>query len=107
MKPPVIIAIVIIVIIIIGGAWYAYSNPAIAAMLGLRHTPTQSTTASTTSNGYHGFSGQQGGFAMGSIETLNGNAFTITLSDGTTKNINITGTTFGEPITNTCSPTES
>jgi hypothetical protein len=95
MKPPVIIAIVVIVIIVAGGAWYAYSNPAFAAMLGFKPAPmTQaSPTASSTNPSGRGFGGNRGGFATGSIETLNGNAFIITLSNGTTKNVTITATT--------------
>jgi len=102
MKPTVIIVIVVIALVLIGGAWYAYSNPSIAAMLGLRHSPMQNTSNDSTPNSYSNFGGAQGGFAKGSIEILNGNSFTITLADGTTKNINITGTT--TPHNNTTAP---
>ena len=87
MKPPVIIAIVVVVIILIGGAVYVYTNPALAAMLGLKHAPAQSTTPN------RGFGANRGGLVMGSIEVLNGNDFTVTLSDGTTKDVDITATT--------------
>jgi hypothetical protein len=94
MKPTLIIAI-IVVVIVFGGALYAYMNPQIATELGLRHAPMQSGTASTTPNqdGTHSFNGARGGFVMGSIEVLNDNGFTVTLSDGTTKDINLTATT--------------
>jgi hypothetical protein len=98
MKTRVIIGVVIVVILILaGGAWYAYSNPAIAAELGFRHpAPVAgygSNTGSTTPNGRRGGAFAQGGFESGTIEVLNGTGFTITLSNGDTKNINLSATT--------------
>src|ERR1700744_3198693 len=92
MKPAGIIAIIVVVVILVGGGIYVYTNPALAEKFGLRPTPAQNTTASTTPNGAR-FGGNRGGFATGSIEVLNGKAFTITLSDGSTKDIDTTATT--------------
>ena len=97
MKPPVIIAIVVVIIVGVGGAAYVYTNPAFAAKFGLRHDATQDGMASTTPN--QRFGANSGGFAIGSIETLNGNDFTITLSDSTTKDIDLSATTTLENYT--------
>ena len=101
MKPPVITAIVVVIIVLVGGAAYMYTNPALAAKLGLRHETAQNGMASTTPN--RRFGANPGGFATGSIETLNGNDFVITLSDGTTKDIDLSATTTLEKYTNASS----
>jgi hypothetical protein len=96
---PLIIGIIVVVIILIaGGALLVKSNPSVSAMLGF-HAPVASSTApigmrygnaSTTSQGRYG--GMRGGFATGSIETLNNNGFTLSLSDGSTKDVTLTAT---------------
>ena len=94
-KSSLIIGIVILVVVLAGAAWYAYSNPQIAAALGLRHAPAvvqgNNGTGTTTPGGH--FGGMRGGFATGSIEVLNDNGFTITLSGGTTKVVVLSATT--------------
>jgi hypothetical protein len=87
MKPTVIIAIVVVVIVLAGAGWYVYSNPALAVKLGLRHAPAQ--TPSSPNSQF----GDRGGFATGTIEVLNDNGFTLTLSNGDTKTIDISATT--------------
>jgi hypothetical protein len=90
MKPQVIIGIIVVIIVLGAGAWYVYSNPALAAKFGLRPAPTeQSTTGTSTPRRF----GNPGGFAMGTIEVLNDSGFTVTLSNGTTKVIDVTATT--------------
>ncbi len=97
MKTPVIISTIVILLVLAGGAWYAYTNPYISGELGLRHaapTAASGTNMSSTTLAHNGYrAGMQGGFVSGSIEILNGTGFTITLSNGDTKNINILATT--------------
>jgi hypothetical protein len=90
----IVIGIVILVIVIGLAGWYAYSNPQIATALGLRPAPAmQTNTLGVASSTPRRFGGMRGGFTTGSIEVLNGNAFTITLANGTTKVVNLTATT--------------
>lgn len=94
MKSPIIIGICILLIVILCGGWYVYANPTLAAELGIHHSmsggPDANGVGTTTP---HGYGGMQGGFATGSIEELNGTGFTITLSNGDTKNIDLSATT--------------
>jgi len=95
MKTPVVIGICILLVVIICGGWYAYTNPTLAAELGIHHAPVSgsSMSGSMGTTTPYGRGGMQGGFATGSIEELNGTGFTITLSNGDTKNIDLTATT--------------
>jgi hypothetical protein len=86
----IIIGIIIALVIIGGGIWFAVTNPAVAAELGLHHGGPTTGMASTTPTGRRG--GMRGGFTTGSIEVLNDNGFTLSLTDGTTKNIVLTAT---------------
>jgi hypothetical protein len=95
----IVIGIIVLVIVLALGGWYAYSNPRIADALGLRHgygmggmmQDNYGPNNSSTTPGR--FAGMRGGFATGSIEVLNDNGFTLTLSDGTTEVVDITATT--------------
>jgi hypothetical protein len=89
-KPPIIIGIVIAVIVI-GFIVFAITNPAIATRLGLTHASPRAGAMGTTTP--RQFGGMRGGFVTGSIEVLNDNGFTVTLADGTTKDVDLTATT--------------
>jgi hypothetical protein len=88
-----IIIVIIIVVLLAGAAWYVFSNPTIESELGFRSSAMQSMNGGNMSTTPGRFEGAHGGFAMGSIEALNDNGFTLTLSDGTTKNVVLLATT--------------
>jgi hypothetical protein len=90
MKPQVIIGIIVAILIVGGLIWFAVTNPAIAAELGINHGTSSQSMASTTPNGRRG--GMRGSFTTGSIEVLSDNGFTLSLQDGTTKVITLTST---------------
>jgi hypothetical protein len=97
-KTAIIAGIIIVVLILIAGAWYAYSNPAIAAELGLRPAPSMMASSTmpgmnmgSTTPGRYG--DMRGSFVTGSIEVLNDNGFTLTLQNGNTENVILSATT--------------
>jgi hypothetical protein len=100
LKPPVIIGIAV-GLIVIAFIVFAITNPAVATRLGLTHTSSMpaGNTGTTTPRQF----GVRGGFVTGSIEVLNDNGFTLTLSDGTTKDIDLTATTTIQNFTSTSS----
>ena len=90
----IVIAVVILLVVAIAGV--LYFDHSVDAMLGLNFgtpvaTTTPTTMGSTTPNGR--FGGMRGGFAMGSIAVLNDNGFSLSLADGSTKDVTITATT--------------
>ncbi len=89
-KPSVIVGIVAI-IIILGIAVVALLRPNFVSGLGLPKTPENRTPVSTTSP--QRFEETREGFVTGSIEVLNDDGFTLTLQDGTTKDIQLSATT--------------
>ncbi|MDR3547779.1 MAG: hypothetical protein P4M11_05865 [Candidatus Pacebacteria bacterium] len=82
MKISVIIGIVAIIVIVAAGAWYVHAN-----------SQRQAGTMMASSTPNLRFGVTHGGSITGSIEVLDDNGFTITLSDGTTKDIDMTATT--------------
>jgi hypothetical protein len=86
--------VLVVIIVLVIAAWVIYANPMIQGELGLGpHVATTSPNgmASSSPRGYGGM--RNGSFTTGSIETLNGNGFTLTLQDGTTKNVTLSATT--------------
>ena len=88
-KSSVIIGIVTTVIIL-GIAAFALLHPNFASGLGLSNAVTNPTPVSNSSP--QRFVEMSGGFVTGSIEVLNDDGFTLTLQDGTTKDVVLTAT---------------
>jgi hypothetical protein len=89
-------AVIVVIIILVVGAWVVYANPSIQSELGLGPhvaTTTPNGMASSTARRYGGTGMHGGTFATGTIETLNGNGFTLQMQDGTTKNVTLAATT--------------
>lgn len=108
MKTSIIVGICVVLLIVIFGGWYVYTNPTISAELGIHHSATGANGMSGMNGGMgtttpYGHGMMQGGFAVGSIEVLNGTDFTMTLSNGDTKDIDVTATTTIQNYTATSS----
>jgi hypothetical protein len=82
---------IVAVIAILSIAVIALLHSRFASGLDLSKTDTNSTPISSSSS--QRSPGTRAGFVTGSIETLNDNGFTLTLPDGTTKDIQLSATT--------------
>ena len=93
-RSQILIAVVIVILAVL--AWFIFTDTAISAMLGLKSEKQsvaipQQTTGTTTISGSSVVVSK--GTTTGSIEAFNNDGFTLSLADGSTRDINIFATT--------------